>query len=399
MTFLVRQRMSSARRILGVVCLCYFHSVLAECSDADALIKLHQEARQIKSPTIAGLGALFIAATNAPNSVVRDAAIRACGAGILALGERGIYSAMVRPLLGDKRQAFENSCIIECDFCSGEGGFEEHCEKCLNRVEFGRNNCKRCNGKGVFWKVCKKCSGKGKILTWNILQIYQDELSCVLKAGDELLANQKKSARQQVEQQADLKKQDSLNQIVDSFMVAAQKQIAKSSILSSHLLATNDFNSIMSQDYTTAERNEAFNRAFERGFPSQKNPSNWRYLFLPIPAGLVYNVIDVDAGNRGTDWTLSLDDVKNCSRNEACREISIKLAGTVYGAYYLAYLHVYVPPWDEGAKHLKKKQLITSTAWIIPIKLYMQANGWPCTEFQKYCFRSEQELKEMAWTL
>ncbi len=161
---------------------------------AASVDKLEKALKNLRTqpPTVERLGALFAVRGQAPNAEVQALVLKACGAGLLYIGQQDTYRRTVRPLI-PRVEDFEASLMVDCTRCAGSGQLESPCEtckgsglcvnrKCVNGVTTsegfdgkreerrcvictGTGKCTACKGSGNLARKCATCSGTGKALS------------------------------------------------------------------------------------------------------------------------------------------------------------------------------------------------------------------------------------------
>ena len=109
-------------------------------------------------------GKWFKLAKEIESDELRQLALKASGAALLASGRADVYSAKVKPLLEDA-ESFRTSFEAQCTKCDGVGVVEESCKACSGSGRCGNAACcegrrfvRRLNGRS-FWTLCSDCKG------------------------------------------------------------------------------------------------------------------------------------------------------------------------------------------------------------------------------------------------
>ena len=156
------------------------------------------------------LGTMYLLRTNAPSAEILEAVVKACGAGLLYLGQHENYRARIRGHISDVI-SFEQRMRAVCGECKGNGRTEVLCPKCKGdgtcknfnceggKCAFrtfegwlryrqcpacrGTGICPECGGKGVVDRTCLRCGGKGGFFSPSLaLACFRQEVETAIGA-------------------------------------------------------------------------------------------------------------------------------------------------------------------------------------------------------------------------
>ncbi len=282
----------------------------------------------------------------------------------------------------------------KCRICKGTGfqtltGLGEprqvKCMYCTDK----RGACKTCQGKGGFLKACPACAGTGLILSAARADIlYRRLLRAMAPPETKEPVMMVVTAAPPVQAAPD--PETVSREWVAKAVAAAKRQAADTALLQKYAIDAEEIRAVRNPELTAAQKEAALASLRDKGL---KHPTRGRYFFVPFPAGLRYCVADVKP-NRYGGYFLKLTSTPPAKNPPAepltPREALTKAAKTICEPLgdFLSDPTVCVAEADAGTGKLRKGEVVTSDAWLVPVAL----DDWGGVSREGACYRSPDEL-------
>jgi hypothetical protein len=160
---------------------------------------------------------------------------------------------------------------------------------------------------------------------------------------------------------------------VKGALARARAQVAESALLQRYAITSNDVERIVSREaYTKVQRDRAFQDLWSRAKPDPADSAT-RFLFLPFPSGLKYAVEDVEQEPSGR-YAISLISLEK--RNWQTKDqagaypdhtLEAIENALLPGLVDLKQLRIITSPNAKGAEKYRKRQILESGKWVIPV--------------------------------
>lgn len=361
--------------------------------------------------TTRSLGKLYKVRDQTKTSAERETVLKACVAGLHAIGDVKNAAKVAGQLNGDD---FLSLFTTECSGCNGEGSTQTPCSKCkgtggcqnrkcnkgmvthprMDGREYeekcsicgGSGKCTSCKGTGNVTKVCNRCKGsKGTVnkksalascQAWlKILSISDEETrtremekensriarlflkseqSGAARRTDGGQAGTAKSCREQPGAQDEDRKRKYAEVLISQGLAANSS--GKHRTFQQYKFDFEEYRQWKNEDATEVQKRRIIQRLFQNGFKSSCCEEWVRCYFALVPDGLSFVVLDVNESERGFSVSIKL---ANPGGNEDCLQ-KILYKQRLFDDYVC----LFVPVHDKDVERWRKGMTIVSKGWV-----------------------------------
>ena len=361
--------------------------------------------------TTRSLGKLYKVKDQTETSELRETVLKACVAGLHAIGDAKNATKVAEELDGDD---FLFLFTTECSSCHGEGSTETSCAKCKGTGNCqnrkcdggvvtsegfdgrrstrkcstcgGSGKCTNCKGKGNATRICGRCKGSKRTINkksamtscqaWlKILSISDEETrtremekensriarlflkseqSGAARRTDGGQAGTAKSCREQPGAQDEDRKRKYAEVLISQGLAANSS--GKHRTFQQYKFDFEEYRQWKNEDATEVQKRRIIQRLFQNGFKSSCCEEWVRCYFALVPDGLSFVVLDVNESESGFFVSIKL---ANSGGNEDCLQ-KILYKQRLFDDYVC----LFVPAHDKDVERWRKGMTIVSKGWV-----------------------------------